>query len=420
MTSNVDVAIGAIGRGEMVIVVDDENRENEGDLIMAAQAATPDAIAFFVRHTSGVICVSLPGERCDSLRLPRMVDENQERHGTAFTVTVDAAREVTTGISARDRARTITALADPGARADDFVRPGHVFPLRCRDGGVLTRAGHTEAAVDLTRLAGLEPAGVLCEIVAVDGTGMARAPELRRFAREHGLAFVSIADLVAHRLRTERLVEHVSQARLPTRYGNFTCHAWRSLLDGVDHVALVHGDVTDGQPVLVRVHSECLTGDSFGSARCDCGAQLDDALRAIVNAGRGVVVYLRGHEGRGIGLAHKLAAYNLQDAGHDTIDANLRLGLPVDSREYRIGAQILVDLGVRRIRLMTNNPAKYLGLQGYGLQVVERVALPNRVTAHNISYLRTKRDRLHHLLDAEPDPVDPARVPASATSAGNA
>lgn len=418
MNSTADAAIEAISRGEIVIVVDDEDRENEGDLIMAAEAVTPEAMAFFVRHTSGLICVSLTGERCDALGLSPMVEDNQEAQGTAFTVSVDAARGVTTGISARDRAWTIAALADPDAQADDFVRPGHVFPLRSRDGGVLKRAGHTEAAVDLARLAGLKPAGVLCEVVAPDGTGMARGPELRNLARTHGLAMVSIADLVAHRLRSERLVEHVSQARLPTRYGEFTCHAWRSALDGVEHVALVHGDVTHGEPVLVRVHSECLTGDAFGSARCDCGAQLDDALSAIAGAGCGVVVYLRGHEGRGIGLAHKIAAYNLQDAGHDTVDANLLLGLPIDDREYGIGAHILRELGVRRMRLMTNNPAKYHGLQGYGLEIVERVALPPHVTTDNVAYLRTKRERLHHVLGAEVDAAARGDLPAAVTEIG--
>ena len=372
----VHAAIAAVGRGEIVIVVDDEDRENEGDLIMAAEAVSPEKLAFFLRHTSGVICASLTGDRLDALELPLMVDDNQEGQGTAFTVTVDLADGITTGISAADRAATIRALADPAAPAGDFVRPGHVFPLRSREGGVLKRAGHTEAAVDLARLAGCAPAGVLSEVVTPDHQAMARGPELRRLARQHDLPMVSVAALVRHRLRSERLVRPMAEARVPTRHGAFTCHAWESLVDGIEHLAFVRGDVRDGEPVLVRVHSECLTGDVFGSHRCDCGAQLDDSMRAIAAEGRGVVVYLRGHEGRGIGLAHKLMAYNLQDGGHDTVDANLALGLPVDTREYGIGAQILAGLGVRRMRLMTNNPAKFRGLTGYGLEITERVRAP--------------------------------------------
>ncbi|HMJ01816.1 MAG TPA: GTP cyclohydrolase II, partial [Conexibacter sp.] len=344
--------------------------------------------------------------RCDVLALPQMVADNQEAQGTAFTVTVDAAHGVTTGISAADRACTIAALAAPDARPADFVRPGHVFALRSRDGGVLKRAGHTEAAVDLARMAGLAPAGVLCEVVTPDKVEMARLSELKRLAAEHRLPFVTIADLVRHRMCSERLVEHISEARLPMRHGDFICHAWRSRIDGVEHLALAHGDVEGGDPVLVRVHSECLTGDVFGSVRCDCGTQLDDALAAIAAAGRGVIVYLRGHEGRGIGLAHKLAAYNLQDDGHDTVDANLLLGLPVDSREYGIGAQILRDLGVTRLRLMTNNPAKYNGLDGYGIEIVERMPIAPVVTAHNAAYLDAKRQRLGHLLPVPGPPEE--------------
>ena len=396
----VHAAIAAVGRGEIVIVVDDEDRENEGDLIMAAEAVSPEKLAFFLRHTSGVICASLTGDRLDALELPLMVDDNQEGQGTAFTVTVDLADGITTGISAADRAATIRALADPAALAGDFVRPGHVFPLRSREGGVLKRAGHTEAAVDLARLAGCAPAGVLSEVVTPDHQAMARGPDLRRLARQHDLPIVSVAALVRHRLRSERLVRPMAEARVPTRHGAFTCHAWESLVDGIEHLAFVRGDVRDGEPVLVRVHSECLTGDVFGSHRCDCGAQLDDSMRAIAAEGRGVVVYLRGHEGRGIGLAHKLMAYNLQDGGHDTVDANLALGLPVDTREYGIGAQILAGLGVRRMRLMTNNPAKFRGLSGYGLEITERVALPPRTTKDNVAYLDAKRRRLGHLLPA--------------------
>jgi 3,4-dihydroxy 2-butanone 4-phosphate synthase/GTP cyclohydrolase II len=394
-------AIRAIAAGEVVLVVDDEDRENEGDLIMAADAATPEKLGFFLRHTSGVICTSLSEERCEALRLPLMVLDNREAQGTAFTVSVDLAEGTTTGISAADRAATIRALADASCGPADFVRPGHIFPLRSRDGGVLKRAGHTEAATDLVRLAGRGPAGVLCEVVSEDKCSMARGPELRRLAIAQRLPMISVADLVRHRLRSERLVEHVSEARVPTAHGDFVCKAWRSVLDGVEHLALTHGDVGGDEPVLVRVHSECLTGDVFGSRRCDCGSQLDDALRAIAEAGRGIVIYLRGHEGRGIGLAHKLAAYNLQDRGHDTVDANRALGLPVDSREYGIGAQILVDLGVRRMRLMTNNPAKYDGLQGYGLEIVERVPLAPRPTRENIAYLETKRRRMGHLLECQ-------------------
>jgi 3,4-dihydroxy 2-butanone 4-phosphate synthase/GTP cyclohydrolase II len=401
MPSNIGTGIAAVRGGDVVIVTDDEGRENEGDLIMAAEAATPEKVSFFLRHTSGVICTSLTGERCDSLDLPLMVEDNHEAQGTAFTVSVDLAAGITTGISAADRALTIQALADPGAGATDFVRPGHVFPLRSRAGGVLSRQGHTEAAVDLARLAGLQSAGVLCEVVNADRTDMARGAELRGLAKAHDLPMVSIAELVRHRLRQERLVRETVCARVPTAHGTFTCHAFESVIDGTEHLALDCGDVATGGPTLVRVHSECLTGDVFGSHRCDCGAQLDDALRAIAEEGRGVVVYLRGHEGRGIGISHKLAAYNLQDEGHDTVDANLRLGLPVDTREYGIGAQILMELGVERLRLMTNNPAKFRGLEGFDLEIVERVALPIRSTPDNLAYLATKRRRMGHLLELD-------------------
>jgi 3,4-dihydroxy 2-butanone 4-phosphate synthase/GTP cyclohydrolase II len=395
--SSVEAAIEAIAAGNIVVVADDEDRENEGDLIMASEAATPEKMAFFLRHTSGFICAAITEERADALDLPLMVHDNEEAQRTAFTVTVDLAHGVTTGISAADRAKTIKALADPTAGPARFVRPGHVLPLRACDGGVLKRAGHTEAAVDLARLAGLQGAGTLCEVVSQDKCGMARKPELDRLAREHGLASTTVADLVRYRLRTERLVRPISNARVPTSHGEFNCHAWQSVLDGVEHLALTMGDVSGREPVLVRVHPECLTGDVFGSRRCDCGAQLDDALDTIAEVGRGVAVYLRGHEGRGIGLGHKLQAYNLQDDGLDTVDANLRLGLPVDSPEYGIGAQMLMDLGVERMRLMTNNPAKYAGLNGYGLEIVEQVAMPLRVTTDNVGYLRTKRARMGHL-----------------------
>lgn len=398
MTSDVDEALARIAAGGIVVVVDDRDRENEGDLIMAADAATPEAVTFFLQHTSGVLCVALPGERCDELELPAMVDDNTDSHGTAFTVSVDARSGGTTGISSADRARTISLLGDMSSAAQTLTRPGHVFPLRARDGGVLKRAGHTEAAVDLARMAGRSPVGVLSEVVSPDRSRMATRPELARLAEEHGLPMISVADIIRYRLRTERLVHCTGEARLPTSRGDFMCQTWRSQVDGVEHVALVCGDVGGADPVLVRVHSECLTGDVLGSTRCDCGGQLDDAMRVIGDAGTGVIVYLRGHEGRGIGLSHKLAAYNLQEAGHDTVDANVMLGLPVDSRDYGVGAQILMELGVQQVRLMTNNPAKYSGLEGFGLQIVERISVTPRPTLENVAYLRTKQRRMGHLI----------------------
>jgi 3,4-dihydroxy 2-butanone 4-phosphate synthase/GTP cyclohydrolase II len=400
----IEAAIAAIGRGEIVGVADDEDRENEGDLIMAADMATAEQIAFFVRHTSGVICVGLPGERCDELQLPLMVPAsgNTEVQGTAFTVTVDLAEGTSTGISAADRARTLQALADPTVGAAAFNRPGHIFPLRARPGGTLKRAGHTEAAVDLARLAGRAPAGVLCEVV-LDSGGMARVPDLRAFADEHGLLLVSIADLIRYRRRTEKLVTRTAAARVPTQWGEFRCVSFDSRVDGGDsHLAFVMGEVAGRADVLVRVHSECITGDVFASVRCDCGEQLHEAMRRVAEEGHGVVVYLRGHEGRGIGITHKLHAYELQDAGADTVDANLRLGLPVDSREYGIGAQILADLGLTSIRLMTNNPAKYGGLDGYGLTITERVPLHVPVHPEAQRYLETKRLRMGHSLPEAP------------------
>ncbi len=394
----IEDAVAAIARGDIVVVVDDEDRENEGDLIMAAEFATPEKIAFFVRHTSGVICVPLTGERCEELDLPLMVEHNTEVQRTAFTDSVDYRHDTTTGISAADRSATIRALIDPATRPGDLARPGHIFPLRYRPGGVLKRAGHTEAAVDLARMAGLYPAGVLCEIVNEDGT-MSRVPDLERFCAEHGLLLISIADLIRHRRRTEKLVRRIAEARVPTASGDFTCIAYESVLDAETHLAFVAGEVDGADDVLVRVHSECLTGDVFGSLKCDCGPQLEAAMRRVAEEGQGVVVYLRGHEGRGIGIGHKIRAYSLQDAGHDTVDANLELGLPVDSREYGIGAQILVDLGVTTMRLMTNNPAKYGGLEGFGLEIVGRVSLQTAPNPENIHYLRTKRERLGHLLD---------------------
>ena len=401
--ASIEKAVAAIGRGEIVVVVDDETRENEGDLIMAAEFATPEAIAFFVKHTSGVICVPMEGRRLDELQLPLMVSTNTESQRTAFTVTVDYRHGTTTGISAADRATTIQALIDPATRPEDLARPGHILPLRYREGGVLKRAGHTEAAVDLARLAGLYPAGVLCEIVNEDKTDMARLPELDQFAEEHGLLLISIADLVKYRRQQEKLVKRIAEARIPTQWGDFTCYAYESLLDGETHLALVKGAVQGEENVLVRVHSECLTGDVFGSRRCDCGPQLDAAVRRISDEGLGVIVYLRGHEGRGIGIANKLKAYMLQEQGRDTVDANLELGFHADRREYGIGAQILVDLGITTMRLLTNNPGKRGGLAGFGLEIVERVPLETTPNPENIGYLRTKRERMGHLLEGLDD-----------------
>jgi 3,4-dihydroxy 2-butanone 4-phosphate synthase/GTP cyclohydrolase II len=396
---SIEDAIAAIGRGEIVIVVDDEDRENEGDLIMAADAVTAEKLAFFLSHSSGVICAPVTAERAGELQLRPMVEQNTESMRTAFTVTVDYNVGTTTGISAHDRAATIKALVDPTTRPDDLARPGHIFPLIAREGGVLKRAGHTEAAIDLARLAGLQPVGVLCEIVAGDKLDMARLPELLRFADEHDLLVISIADLIRYRRRSEKLVRRVSHARIPTRRGDFTAHVYESVLDGEHHVALVSGEVGSAENTLVRVHSECLTGDIFGSLRCDCGVQLASAMQMIAEEGTGVVVYLRGHEGRGIGIGHKIRAYDLQDRGQDTVEANVSLGLPIDSREYGIGAQILSDLGVTTMRLITNNPAKYGGLDGFGLDIVERVPSITQPNPENIHYLRTKRDRLGHFLD---------------------
>lgn len=392
---SIERALADIAAGKAVVVVDDEDRENEGDVIFAAQLASPELVAFTMTHCRGLLCVPLEEAALDHLQLGQMAPHNTERMQTAFTVSVDAREGVTTGISAADRARTITMLADPDSSPFDLVRPGHVFPLRAKPGGVLRRPGHTEAAVDLARLAGLRPAGVICEIVQEDGT-MARLPELKVFAKEHGLALISIADLIAWRRRTEKQVRRVAQAKIPTAHGEFVAVGFESVLDGTDHVALVMGDLGDGQDVLVRVHSECLTGDVFGSRRCDCGPQLDAALATVAQEGRGVVLYVRGHEGRGIGLMHKLQAYQLQDGGSDTVDANLQLGLPADARDYGTGAQILVDLGIRTMRLLTNNPAKRVGLEGYGLEIVGRVALAAHPTKENLRYLKTKRDRMGH------------------------
>jgi 3,4-dihydroxy 2-butanone 4-phosphate synthase / GTP cyclohydrolase II len=397
---SIEIALAALRNGSFVVVADDASRENEGDLIIAAEKMTPEQMAFMVRHTSGLICVSLPQERVHTLQLPPMTHINTDPHRTAFTVSVDFSKGTSTGISAADRSATVRALADPRTGADEFARPGHVFPLLARKNGVLERPGHTEAAGDLARIAGLYPAAALCEIVNDDGR-MVRGTELLDFARRHQLPVIRVADLIAYRRRTEYLIAHEAEARLPTPYGVFTAHVYRSLVDGSEHMALVKGAVHGQSNVLVRVHSECLTGDVLESLRCDCGNQLKMALEAIAHAGSGVLVYLRGHEGRGIGLAHKLRAYQLQDKGRDTVEANLDLGLPVDSRSYDIGAQILTDLGITSLRLMSNNPAKFTELEGYRLKIVERVPLEPAPNTENIVYLRTKSQKLGHLFNLD-------------------
>lgn len=393
---SIEDAVAAISRGEAVVVVDDEDRENEGDLIFAAEHATPELVAFMVRYSSGYICVAMEDEAATRLDLPPMVAVNEDARSTAYAVTVDAATG-TTGISARSRAETIQRLADPTRTAADFTRPGHVVPLRARRGGVLVRDGHTEASVDLARLAGCQPVGALCEIVSEeDPTDMARADELRRFADAHDLKMISIAQLIDYRRRSEHIVERAVVTSLPTEFGPFTAYGYRSLLDTTDHIALVAGDVAGGEDVLVRVHSECLTGDVFGSLRCDCGPQLHESMRLIQEAGRGVIVYVRGHEGRGIGLTAKLQAYRLQEEGLDTVDANIEQGLPVDAREYSVAGQILADLGVISAQILSNNPDKVGALSGYGPVISGRTRIEVVPSPDNISYLRTKRDRMGH------------------------
>jgi 3,4-dihydroxy 2-butanone 4-phosphate synthase/GTP cyclohydrolase II len=396
--ASIEDALVDVRAGKIVIVVDDADRENEGDFIIAAERVTPEAVNFMVTHGRGIVCLPLTQQRLEELRIPLMVSKNNESHGTAFAVSIDVRDRTTTGTSAFDRAETIRAVADPMLRPEDVRMPGHVFPLMAQEGGVLRRAGHTEATVDLARLAGLYPAGALCEVLHPDGT-MARLPELTRIARAHGLTLISIADLIEYRRRRERLVRRVADATIPTEHGEFRAFAYESVLDGRTHVALVLGEVGDGERILVRVHSECLTGDVFGSLRCDCGDQLRHAVDRIGGEGRGVVLYIRGHEGRAIGLTHKLRAYRLQEQGLDTVQANEELGFPPDPRDYGIGAQILADLGVRSMRLLTNNPAKRAGLEGYGLSIVERVPLEVRPNPENIGYLKTKREKMGHLLD---------------------
>jgi 3,4-dihydroxy 2-butanone 4-phosphate synthase/GTP cyclohydrolase II len=392
----IEEAIERFRQGRMVIIVDDEDRENEGDLAIAAEKTTPAAINFMAKHGRGLICLTMTEERCDELELPLMVRDNTSPFGTAFTVSIEARGKITTGISAADRAATILTAIDPATRPEDLLRPGHVFPLRAKKGGVLKRAGQTEASVDLASLAGLKPAGVICEIMNDDGT-MARVPDLLAVAREHGLAMITVSDLISYRLRHETLVRKMASPRLPTVYGDFRIHAYRSDVTGDENVALVMGEIHPEDPVLVRVHSQCLTGDIFGSARCDCGVQLEQALERIAAEGTGVLLYLL-QEGRGIGLMNKLRAYELQEQGHDTVEANERLGFRPDQREYGVGAQILRDLGVRKMRLMTNNPSKYIALNGYGLEIVERIPLEVPPTDSSRAYLRAKREKLGHLL----------------------
>jgi len=392
----VEEAAGRLARGEQVVVVDDEDRENEGDLILAADRVTPEKINFMARHGRGLICVSLTADRCDELDLPLMVAKNTSSHETAFCVSVEARDGTTTGISAHDRSTTVRTLVDPRARPEDLRRPGHMFPLRAKKAGVLKRAGHTEASVDLARLAGLTPAGVLCEIMDEDGQ-MARLPRLVEFAREHGLGMLTVADLIAYRLQTERLVERIAGPRLPTDYGDFRVFGYRNRVTGEEHVALVMGEVDPERPVLVRVHSQCLTGDVFGSCRCDCGGQLHAALQRIAEDGSGILLSIM-PEGRGIGLFNMRRAYELQDQGEDTVEANLHLGFKADPRDYGTGAQILVDLGARRLRLMTNNPKKYTALRGFGLEIVERVSVELPPTDANRAYLQAKKDKMGHLL----------------------
>ncbi len=395
--ASVAEAIEEIKQGRMVIVVDDEDRENEGDLVIAAEHVTPEAINFMAREARGLICMPMTGARLDELQIPLMVERSNSVHGTAFTVSVEVKGKTTTGISAADRAATVRALIDPSTRPSDIVRPGHMFPLRYVEGGVLKRAGHTEASVDLAKLAGLYPAAVICEVMNDDGT-MARLPDLERFAARHGLKIISIADLIEYRRRTERLIWRAAEAQVETDFGPWRAVAYESLVDGEHHLAMVRGEVHLGPPPLVRMHSECVTGDVFGSRRCDCGEQLRLAMERIAEEGRGVIVYLRRHEGRGIGLVHKLRAYALQEQGLDTVEANLHLGFPPDPRDYGIGAQILVDLGLTKLRLLTNNPAKRAGLQGFDLEIVERVPLITKPREENRRYLATKQEKLGHLL----------------------
>ena len=397
-TVSVEAALDAVRAGRMIIIVDDEDRENEGDLMVAAEKATPEIINFMARHGRGLVCLPLTRERLEELQLPLMVSENTARFQTAFTVSIDAKKGVTTGISAHDRAATVLAAVDPATKPEDLARPGHVFPLQAKEGGVLSRAGQTEAAVDLARMAGLQPAGVICEIMNEDGS-MARMPQLEGVSRLHGIPILTIAELIRYRMKTETLVRKLEEADLPTSRGHFRLHVYEDTIRGEHHVALVKGEVGGDEPTLVRAHSQCLTGDTFGSARCDCGDQLRLSMEMIEKQGRGVVLYILNHEGRGIGLANKIKAYAIQDNGADTVEANRKLGFKPDQRDYGIGAQILVALGVRRIRLITNNPRKFVGLTGYGLEIVDRVPLEIPPNACNLRYLKTKKEKMGHILD---------------------
>ena len=399
MPTSISEAIEDIRAGKFVIIIDDESRENEGDLAMAAEKVTPEAINFMAKHGRGLVCLPVTGERLDELGIPLMVTNNTSRYSTAFTVSIEAKEKVTTGISAFDRAQTIKTVLDPNTKPSDIVQPGHIFPIRAKEGGVLVRAGHSEAIVDLARLAGLYPAGVICEVMDEDGA-MARLPQLEAIAARFDLKMITIVDLIAYRLRHEKLVERVTEARLPTKYGEFTAVAYRSTVDAAEHIALVKGDISTDEPVLVRVHSECLTGDVFGSLRCDCGAQIEMALQGIAKQDRGVFLYMR-QEGRGIGFHNKLCAYALQDQGMDTVEANIALGFAPDLRDYGVGAQILADLGLHNIRLLTNNPKKVIGLESYGIKIVETVPLITPATPYNINYLRTKQEKLGHILNLE-------------------
>ncbi len=396
MPASISEAIEDIKAGKFIIIVDDESRENEGDLAIAAEKITPEAINFMAKYGRGLICLPIIGRRLDDLGIPLMVTNNTSQYSTAFTVSIEAKNQVTTGISAFDRAQTIKTVLDPNAEAEDLVRPGHIFPIRAREGGVLVRAGHTEAIVDLARLAGFYPAGVICEIMDEDGT-MARMAQLEAMASKFGVRIVTITDLIAYRLRHEKLVQKVTEARLPTKYDEFTVVAYKSVVDAAEHVALIKGEISNDEPVLVRVHSECLTGDVFGSFRCDCGAQIEMALQSIAKEERGVFLYMR-QEGRGIGFHNKLCAYALQDQGMDTVEANIALGFAPDLRDYGVGAQILADLGLHNIRLLTNNPKKVIGLESYGIKIVETVPLITPSTPYNIHYLETKQKKLGHIL----------------------